>query len=93
MHIDKQCIYRLPLAINVARFCGKLVYSRSGVFLLISPRLHWLEASKLLDSQFKGCSWQRWPELKNPFQHIMLGFLVEGHIYADYIDNALRIFT
>ena len=37
MHFDKQCIYRLPLAMNIARFCGKLEYSRSGcIFAHIS---------------------------------------------------------
>ena len=43
-----------------------------GVFLLISPQLHELATSNLLLHQFKHC-------LKNIGQHIMLGFLMEGH--------------
>ena len=42
-----------------------------GVILLISPRLHELATSNLLKHQFK--------RLKNIGQHILLGFLMEGH--------------
>ena len=57
MHIDKRRVYRLPVAMNVARFiafCGKLEYGRSGcIFAYISV------TTRARDFKFAGTPVQR----------------------------------
>ena len=57
MHIDKRCVYGLPVAMNVAHFiafCGKLEYGRSEcIFAYISM------TTRARDFKFAGTPVQR----------------------------------
>ena len=56
----------------------------SSIFLLISPKLHWLETSNLQKQQFKGSKVivGNGGLNSNGFVHNIVDFVVEGHIYV-----------
>ena len=67
-------------------FSRKLEYSRSGCIFVYISMTTWARLQICWNINSKVAVGNDHHNLKNYFQHIVLGFLEEGHTYASFLD-------
>ena len=89
MRTDKQHVYRLLLALRFIAFSKVDL----GVSLYYLHNCMGQRLKNFHEQQFKGCSYQWSPKLKNDCRCIMLGLVREGHIRIFYLNRVSHIFV